>query len=482
MAHRSSSSRSYRKPVAGPFLAFLIVASFGLLFVGCKGPESVSENQDFVFTQENVDQAHQLAVSATSGSTLTESGSSEPYLEPLDPSASGATTDTAVLDLSMVNTYNAIREGQGTTGKDTYRVTNEFLNLRDKASTTAGNLARLVYGDSVELISFTNASWAQVKTAAGQTGYVSVRYIAKMTTDEELAGEKKKFDGQYYVSYGFVNVRKEASQGSDKIGEIPGQTILKPNSIANGWANVTYNGMTGFVATSYLSPFKPNFIVRQNQYTLPVLHYQMTNGQESDILKALETHVAALKAQGKNFITFATFHDLLLQQQKQNTQVDTNDVIIAITNVTPDNVHMISDALNTAAVPATLFIQTKYVGLSGITQKTLLTLIANGFDIESGTHTGDDLRALTNAQMDLELKQSRKILEDMTGKPVFAVAYPQGGSNDRVMQLASADGYLLGLGTGSDKTFTRDQLLNIPGIDIFPNMTADEVTTLVTLK
>jgi hypothetical protein len=63
MAHRSSSSRSYRKPVAGPFLAFLIVASFGLLFVGCKGPESVSENQDFVFTQENVDQAHQLAVS-----------------------------------------------------------------------------------------------------------------------------------------------------------------------------------------------------------------------------------------------------------------------------------------------------------------------------------------------------------------------------------------------------------------------------------
>ena len=142
----------------------------------------------------------------------------------------------------------------------------------------------------------------------------------------------------------------------------------------------------------------------------------------------------------------------------------------------------ISDALNAAGVNATLFIQTQYIGLSGITQKTLLTLIANGFDIESNTHTGDDLRALTNAQVDLEMKQSRKIIQDLTSTEVSAVAYPQGGSNQRVIDLASGAGYLLGLGTGSDRTFTRDQLLNIPGIDIFPNMAADEVSKLVTGK
>ncbi len=479
MARPYSSRRPARRTVAGPFVAFMLVASFGILFAGCKGPEDVDENQDFVFTQENMDQAHQLAQEASSGA-LTGTGTS-PYLEPID-AGTGSTADTAVLDLSMVGTYNSIRQGQGAAGKSVYRVTNEFLNVRDKASTTATSVVRLNYGDAVEVLSFVNAGWAQVKTADGKTGYVSVRYIAKMTSDEKLAEEKKAFDGQYFVSYGFVNMRKEADQKSEKIGEIPGQTIVKPNSITGTWAQVTYDGKTGYVATSYLSPFLPNFMVRQNQYTLPVLHYQLTKGQETQILASLSEHVAALKAQGKVFTTFSKFRDQLIAQQKQDIKIPTNNVIIAITGVMPDNVRTVSDTLVAANIDATLFIQTKFIGLSGITQKTLLNLIANGFDIESGTHTGDDLRALTNAQVDLELKQSRKIIEDMTGKKVSAVAYPAGGSNDRVMQLASEDGYLLGLSTGSSKTFTREQLLNIPGIDIFPNMTAEEVLTLVTTK
>lgn len=480
MARSYSSSRSRsRTKTPAPFVAFLLVASFGILFAGCNGPEDVGEDQDFVFTQENLDQAHQLAEQAASGA-LAGTGSS-PYLEGID-SGSGATSDTAILDLSMVSTYNSIRAGQGASGKNTYRVTNEFLNVRDKTSTTAANVARLVYGDSVEVLSFPNAGWAEVKTAAGQTGFVSIRYIAKMTSDEKLADEKKAFEGQYFVSYGFVNMRKEANQSSEKLGEIPGQTILKPNSISGTWANVTYDGKTGYVAMSYLSPFTPNFIVRQNQYTLPVLHYQFTKGQETQILASLSEHVAALKAAGKTFITFTRFHDQLVEQQRRDIRLDDKSVIIALTGVTSDNVRAISDALVAANIDATFFLETRNVGLSGITQKTLLNLMANGFDIQSATHTGDDLRALTNAQMELELKQSRKILEDLTNKDVVAVAYPQGGSNDRVIQLASEAGYLLGLGTGSDKVFTREELLNVPGIDIFPNMTAAEVVTLATTK
>ncbi|UPA22215.1 SH3 domain-containing protein [Candidatus Peribacteria bacterium] len=477
MARSYSSSRS-RSRTPAPFIAFLLVASFGILFAGCNGPEDVGEDQDFVFTQENIDEAHDLAQQAASGA-LTGTGAS-PYLEGVD-SGSGA-TDTAVLDLSMVSTYNSIRAGQGTVGKNVYRVTNEFLNVRDKTSTTAANVARLVYGDSVEVLSFPNAGWAEVKTAAGQTGFVSIRYIAKMTSDEKLAEEKKAFEGQYFVSYGFVNMRKEANQSSEKLGEIPGQTIVKPNSINGAWANVTYDGKVGYVAMSYLSPFTPNFIVRQNQYTLPVLHYQLTKGQETEILKSLTDHVAALKAAGKTFTTFAKFHDQLVEQQRRDIRLDDKNVIVAVTGITPDNVRALSDALIAANIDATFFIQTRYIGLSGITQKTLLNLMANGFDVQPNTHTGDDLRALTNAQVELELKQSRKIIEDLTNKDVVAVAYPQGGSNDRVMELASQAGYLMGLGTGSDKVFTRDQLLNIPGIDIFPNMTAEEVVTLATTK
>lgn len=451
------------------------------MLAGCRGPEDVSENQDFVFTQENVDQAHQLAQNAMSGSLITGSGS-VPYLEPIDAGTGAQKDGELVLDLSMIGTYKSIRTGQATSDKQIFRVTNEFLNMRDKPSTTAGTVVRLTEGDSVEVLGFINAGWAQVKIPSGQTGFVSVRYIAKMTSDEKLEMEKKHYAGRYFVSYGFVNMRKEPKQDSEKIGEIPGQIIVKPVSIEGGWAKVTYNDTTGYVAMSYLSPFMPVFIVRQNTYTLPVLHYQMVKGQEEEILKSLSSHVAKLKEQGEKFITFGTFHDLLVNQQKQDVRIDPKNVVVAITGITPENVRTISDGLNAAGINATLFLQTRHVGLSGITQKTLLTLIANGFDIQSNTHTGDDVRALTNAQVDLELKQSRKIIQDLTGKNVSAIAYPQGGSNERVMDLASDAGYLLGLGTGSDRTFTRDQMLNIPGIDIFPNMTAEEVVKLVIVK
>lgn len=483
MVHRSHSGvRSHA--TLRPFVAFLIIASFGILFAGCKGPEDVNDNQDFVFTQENMDQAHQLAQNAVKQATgsgkveETGTGSTSPFLEPID-TGSGVSSQGVVLDLSMVGTYNSIRAGQGTSGQDVYRVTNAFLNVRQTPATNAVSVGTLHYGDSVVVMSFTNATWAQVKMADGTQGYVSIRYIAKMVSSDQLANEKAKFNGQYYVHYAFVNMRKTADQKSDKIGQIPGQTIVKPDSITGDWAKVTYNGLTGYISKSYLAPFMPYFLVRQNQYTLPVLHYQLASGQEDAILKSITDDVAALKQQGITFVSFGKFRDTLVAQLSSDVEMDDHSAMIAVTGITPDNVKKVSDALVAANVPATLFIETRYIGLSGITQKTLLTLLANGFEIQSATHTGDDLRALTNSQAQLELQQSRKIIEDLTGKPVFAVAYPQGGTNDRVMQIASDAGYLLGLGGGSDRTYSRDQLLNIPGIDIFPTMSADEVVKLV---
>ncbi|HVW66832.1 MAG TPA: SH3 domain-containing protein [Candidatus Peribacteraceae bacterium] len=481
MVHRSHPGRS-RANTLRPFVAFLIIASFGILFAGCKGPED-SGSQDFVFTQENLDQAHQLAQNAvqqaTGSGTAAQTGTgTSPYLEPID-TGSGASSQGVVLDLSMLSTYNSIRQGQGAAGQDVYQVTNTFLNVRKTPSTGAESVGTLHNGDNVVVMSFPNAAWAQVKLSDGTQGYVSIRYIAKVTTNDQLAAEKAKFDGQYYVHYAFVNMRKEANQQSDKIGEIPGQTIVKPDSISGDWAKVTYNGQTGYVSKSYLAPFMPYFVVRQNSYTLPVLHYQLSSGQEDSMLKAIADDTAALKQKGISFITFSAFRDKLIAQQSNGTQINDTSAIVAVTGITPDNVKKVSDALLAAHVPATLFINTKDVGLSGITQKTLLTLSANGFDIQSAGHTGDDLRALTNSQAQLELQQSRKILEEMTNKPVFAVAYPLGGTNERIMQLADQAGYLFGLAGGSERTYTRDQLLDIPGIDIFPTMSADEVVKLV---
>ncbi len=103
--------------------------------------------------------------------------------------------------------------------------------------------------------------------------------------------------------------------------------------------------------------------------------------------------------------------------------------------------------------------KTKDFGLSGITEKMVLNLLANGNDLQSAGHTGDDLRSMTDSQVMLELGQSKKLIEEVSKHEVYAFAYPGGGVNDRIMKQASELGYLFGLTQTPDKKFLRSQTL-----------------------
>lgn len=465
------------------FCAFVLVLCFGILFAGCKGPEDVP-NDEFVFTEQDVARFRELAQDAEaeatgSGVTATQTtGSGEDVLTPL-PTASGGSMDTLQvpdLDLSMVASFDALRTSPTIDGGNIYRVTNEFVNVRSEPKLSAALVERIERGAAVDVMEFVNAGWAKVKTASGKEGFVSKQYIAKLTSAEKLADEKMKFQGLYFVNFAFVNIRKEANQNSEKLGEIPGQTIIRPQSMEGQWAKVSFEGKDGFVSTTYLAPFMPVFNVRQETYQLPIIQYQA--GQEG-MLTLMKQHVARLKQDGAVFTTLRSFQDLLVNQEQRDARLAPKSIVVAITGITGKNVKEVSAALQDAGITATLFIETKQLGIAGITEKTVSTLIANGYDVESAGHTGDDLRSLTNAQVELELKQSRKMLEQFTHRPIISVAYPQGGANDRVMELAADSGYLFGVTSASDRTFGRSQLLNLPSFVIFPSTTDDEVARLI---
>lgn len=477
-SRRSKSAYASLRPLG----AFLLLACFGILFAGC-GSDPVDE---FVISEDDAEQFKEMALDAEqdylSGTVINvNDGSGDTLPAGSGSFTAGSTTHASgspVIDLSQVGAYNALRATGGNSAGNVYTVTSEFVNLRAKPQQNAENLARVNQGEAVEVLEFTDAAWAKVKVASvGKEGYVSTRMIGKLTTDDKLAEEKAKFDGMFFVNYAFVNVRAEANQKSAKLGEIPGQSIIKPISRDATWTKVLFQGKEGYVSSAYLSPFLPAFIVRQESYTMPILHYKL--GQQG-LIEAMEQHLARLRRDGAVFQTASSFRDILLRQQGDSSvRLPANSVLIAITGVTPENIRTASDALGRAGVRATFFIETKQLGITGITEKQVLTLLANGHDVQSGMHTGDDLRALTNAQVELELRQSRKLLEDMTRRSVFAAAYPQGGVNDRVMQVAADAGYLFGIGSGAEKTFNRSQLLKLPSLQIFPTMTADEVAATV---
>ncbi len=458
-----------------PLVAFLLIASFGILFAGCsRSTETESTTDEFSFTEQDIAKFREALRDDEDPLDVVGSGglSSAPRL-----TMEGQEIEQKpVVDLSAVSKYDALRSGPGASEEDVYRVTNEFLNVRSAPAVTAEGIDRLDKGAAMKVLEFSDAAWAKVELSRERTGYVTTRYIAKMISEDQLAAEKKKFEGQYFVDFAFLNIRKSQDSNSEKIGELPGQTIIRPITIDGAWARVSYDGKEGYVAAEYLSPFLPNFLVRQSSFKLPIVHYKLV---QDGMMDAMVKHLDAFKNAGFTLWTLRDFSNLLEQQQERDVRVNPNTIIVAVSGITPENVKEVSDVLRASGVSASLFLETRHLGIDGITEQMIQTLMANGHDLQSGSHSGDDLRSLTNAQVELEMQQSRKILEDSTKKTVFAFAYPIGGVNDRVAQLAAQSGYLFGVGSAPETTFTRAQFLNLPSILVTASMTNEDVLGLV---
>jgi peptidoglycan/xylan/chitin deacetylase (PgdA/CDA1 family)/SH3-like domain-containing protein len=476
---RSRSSFTF-----SPVVAFLLIASFGILFAGCgkvdvRGPDAAE--LDDSFTASDVEKLNDLDGETTStgslmgGATSEEGGvASVPRLDISAGTASGS--DVLAVDPELKKKYDAIRTPSTAEAANVYRVNNEFVNVRSAPTSNASTVARLNQGERMVLIEFVNGAWAKVKLTSGAEGFVSTRYIARMTTDTQLAQDKKATEGMYFVDYAFVNIRNTADAKSDKLGEIPGQTMIKPLGVNGEWAHVSYNGMDGYVSTQFLKPFEPQFIVRQETFQLPILRYDLS---EPGAIEALVDHAGKLRAAGASLTTLRAFQELVLTQEVRDVRLPPKSVVIAVTGITAENVRRLSDSLYGANIPATFFLESRTVGLSGISQKIIATLQANGFDLEVAGHTGDDLRGLTNSQVQLEVRQSKKLLEDLMNQSVIAILYPQGGVNERVSTAVADGGYLFGIGAVPDSSFMRDEFLRLPSYAVTGSMTAEDVVKLV---
>ncbi len=486
---RSSTRGQPRRNASGmrwsSLVAFLLVASFGILFAGCggsnvvKGPDQAPVD-DITFTEKDLERFQRLAgVQEGTGAALDNMSSIS--ADVLDTgTASLVNTSTAQmpsLDLSMVPTYNAMRASGAAEGANLYRITNSFLNIRSEPKVSSSLVVRLNGGDEVTVLEFINAGWAKVQVAGSKTGYASLQYLARMTTEDRLAEEQKAFNGLYYVHFAFVNVRAKPDQKSEKLGQIDGDTFVRPLSMEGDWARVPFNGKEGYVSKSYLAPFRPAFMVRKDKFALAILRYRAS---DPGVLEDLAAHITPLKNAGVHFVSLRDVQDILLQQEAQkNVSLPSKAVVLAITELTPDAARKASDILYGQGVTATFFVSGKNVGLSGITQKMLMTFIANGFDIQTAGYSGDDLRALTNDQAKLDLAKGRQLIEDLTSRPVFAVDYPQGGVNDRIAGIAAEQGYLFGIGNAPEKSFYRSQLLRLPSFTITSAMSPDDVVAVV---
>ncbi len=129
--------------------------------------------------------------------------------------------------------------------------------------------------------------------------------------------------------------------------------------------------------------------------------------------------------------------------------------------------------LRDAGFVGAVFVVTNYIGkknnwdinfglkFSHMNVAQLRELHAEGWIIGSHSHNHLDLTRLPHAKLKNELRISKETLEDIIGDKVFAIAYPYGRYNQRVLEAAAEAGYVVGFGTTKGKKFKGYEYLSL---------------------
>ncbi len=113
-----------------------------------------------------------------------------------------------------------------------------------------------------------------------------------------------------------------------------------------------------------------------------------------------------------------------------------------------DNYQVAFPILRERRLTATFFVITKTVGAAGqMSWDQLREMADGGMSIQSHTVSHPDLPGASDSRLRSELMGSREAIRQALGRPVYAVAYPAGSFDQRVIAAAKEAGYVMGVAT-----------------------------------
>ena len=139
-----------------------------------------------------------------------------------------------------------------TTGYDSLVIAqvDEYVNIRDEASTETGQIVGKLYNNSAAEIIGQTGDWYLIKSG-DVTGYVNKDYFVTGAQAEELAAEVG--DDVATVNTETLMVRKKASTDSDIIALVGDSQQLQVIDQEDGWVKVAVdNDVVGYVSSDYV--------------------------------------------------------------------------------------------------------------------------------------------------------------------------------------------------------------------------------------
>ena len=152
-------------------------------------------------------------------------------------------------------------------------------------------------------------------------------------------------------------------------------------------------------------------------------------------------HLQTIKDDGYTTITMAELNDYLFKDKP----IPEKSVVITFDDGSIDNYTNAFPILKEFNMKATMFIISSYLdGVSYVAPNQVKEMSDYGIDIESHTVTHRRLSEMSYEDQLNELKNSKESLEKITGKPIIAVAYPEGMYNEDTKKATMEAGYSMG--------------------------------------
>ena len=125
-------------------------------------------------------------------------------------------------------------------------------NMRSTANSSTSNVIRRIpEGDIVEVIGATG-NFYNIKYD-GRSGYVFKQYVKETKVTSSSASGLTATGYPYTtVTTSSVNLRKSASTSAKKLDVIPKGATITVHKLSGSWANVSYDGQTGWAMKDYI--------------------------------------------------------------------------------------------------------------------------------------------------------------------------------------------------------------------------------------
>ena len=226
--------------------------------------------------------------------------------------------------------------------------------------------------------------------------------------------------------------------------------------------------------------------VNKRKWEIPVIMYhRVINSAKNEGVHGTYIYEDIFRAHMKylkeNNYTVITFKDLNELSWRNRFNANKKYIILTFDDGYVDNYELAFPILKEFGFKATIFLMAESTYnewdvkdsneiIFPLMSKEMIKEMQD-YGIEFGAHTFNHpkINKISEQEIEYQIRDSKKILEDKIGNEIITFAYPYGILNDYAKKIAEDTGYTFALATDSGSVCLSDDLYQIRRIAIFPN-------------